>query len=131
MMEEYRSIREKIGIPVYLDEDVCSAGDVARAACARGIDGVNIKLAKMGGLREGIRAIHAARTHGLQVLLGCFFESSLGIAGSAHLLGLVDHVDLDAPLHITDDPYEGLEYQAFRVRSPQTAGLGVRNRRGI
>ena len=43
-------------------------------------DGIVIKLAKCGGIREALRMIHAARALGLQVMLGCMIESELGIA---------------------------------------------------
>ncbi len=125
MLDAYRSIRSRVGIPIFLDEEVRSPSDVARAALAGGIDGVNVKLAKMGGVREGLRAIHVARAHGMKVLLGCFFESSLGIAGSAQLLGLVDCADLDSPLHLGNDPYRGLQYLDGLVRTPEGPGLGV------
>ncbi len=124
-MSAYASIRPQIDIPIFLDEEIRGAGDVARAALAGGIDGVSVKLAKLGGLRESIRAIHVARAHGLKVLLGCFFESSLGIAGGAQILGLADHVDLDAPIHIQNDPYRGLDMRLGRIRPPDGPGLGV------
>jgi L-alanine-DL-glutamate epimerase-like enolase superfamily enzyme len=125
MLDAYRSIRSRIGIPIFLDEEIRGPSDVGRAALMGGIDGVNVKLAKMGGIREGLRAIHVARAHGMKILLGCFFESSLGIAGSAQLLGIVDYVDLDSPLHLGNDPYHGLEYVSGVVRTPDGPGLGV------
>lgn len=125
MLAAYPSIRPRIDIPIFLDEEVMSAADVARAAATGGIDGVNVKLAKMGGAREGLRAIHVARAHGMKVLLGCFFESSLGISGSAQLLGAVDFVDLDAPLHLEADPYHGIEFDRGFVRAPSGPGLGA------
>jgi len=124
-ISEYAALSARVPIPIYLDEDLRCAVDVARAAAAGGIDGVNVKLAKMGGLRECLRAIQVTRAHGLHVLLGCFFESSLGIAGCAQLLPLADHVDLDAPLFVQDDPYRGLVYSGASIAPPPGAGLGV------
>ncbi|MDM7914701.1 MAG: enolase C-terminal domain-like protein [Candidatus Eisenbacteria bacterium] len=123
--EEYARVRPLLGIPIFLDEEVRSSEDVALAACAGGIDGVNVKMAKMGGIREALRAIHVARAHGLQVLLGCFFESSLGISASAHLQALADRIDLDSPLHLEADPYTGLVLAGATVAPTQTPGLGV------
>ncbi len=55
------------------------------AACAERAHGINIKLAKSGGIREAVRMVHAARALGLGVMLGCMVESGLGIApGRAH-----------------------------------------------
>lgn len=122
----YAEIRREISIPIILDEEIRTAEDVARAALAGGVDGVNVKLAKIGGLRAALRAIHTARTHGLRVFLGCFFESSLGIAGAATLLEHADDVDLDAPLHLVGDPYRGLEFDGAEIVAPERPGLGVR-----
>lgn len=124
-LDAYASIRPAIPIPIFLDEEIRSPEDVARAARAGGIDGVNVKLAKFGGIRAGLRAIHVARAHGLQVLLGCFFESSLGISAAASLLVHADLVDLDAPLHLVEDPYRGIAFRVAEINSPGAPGLGV------
>jgi len=124
-IDDYAALRPHLAIPVILDEEIQSAADVARAARAGGIDGINIKLAKLGGVQESLRAIRVARAHGLSVLIGCFFESSLGIAASTHLQSLADRVDLDAPLFLENDPYTGLEFDGAVVAPPERVGIGV------
>src|SRR5512132_687976 len=49
-------------IPVYVDEDCHRLQDVA--ACAERAHGINIKLAKSGGIREAVRMAPAARALG-------------------------------------------------------------------
>jgi L-alanine-DL-glutamate epimerase-like enolase superfamily enzyme len=127
-LHEYAAIHPQIPMPIILDEEIRSAADVVRAAAAGGVDGINVKLAKFGGIWEGLRGIHVARAHGMSVMLGCYFESSLGISASAHLLALADRIDLDAPLFLEEDPYEGLTYEAALVNPPVADGLGVRRR---
>jgi L-alanine-DL-glutamate epimerase-like enolase superfamily enzyme len=127
-MADYRRIAPAIPLPIILDEEVRSASDVARAATAGGIEGVNIKLAKLGGIRESLRAIQVARAHRMRVFIGCYFESSLGISGSTHLLAFADYVDLDAPLFLEHDPYQGLAFEGERLGPPKSPGLGVRRR---
>ncbi len=127
-IDAYAAIRPRIGIPIYLDEEIRSAADAAAAIAAGGIDGINVKLAKLGGIRESLRAIHLARASGLSILLGCYFESSLGISAPTHLQGLADRVDLDAPLFLEDDPYEGLVFRGATIMPPSGPGLGVRAR---
>jgi L-Ala-D/L-Glu epimerase len=122
---EYAVLRPRIGIPIILDEEIRSAEDVVLAITAGGIDGINVKLAKLGGIRESLRAIRLARRHGLSILLGCFFESSLGISAPIHLLALADRVDLDAPLFLEDDPYGGLRFVGAEIAPPEGSGLGV------
>jgi L-Ala-D/L-Glu epimerase len=95
-------------IPIYVDEDCHTLGDVP--ACADRAHGINIKLAKSGGIREGIRMAHAARALGLGVMLGCMIESGLGIAAACQIGGLCDHVDLDGNLLLADDPWPCVEF---------------------
>ena len=111
-------------IPVYVDEDCHTLADVA--ACAERAHGINIKLAKSGGIREAVRMAHAARALGLGVMLGCMVESGLGIAPGAHIASLCDHVDLDGNLLLASDPWPGVEL-VDGVQLPADApGLGVR-----
>jgi L-Ala-D/L-Glu epimerase / N-acetyl-D-glutamate racemase len=117
-------LKKESPLPIYLDEDVHTAKDV-RVAVERA-HGVNIKLAKSGGIREAIRIAHAARALDLGVMLGCMVESSLGIAAACQVASLCDHVDLDGNLLLADDPWEGVEF-ADGVQLPSLEpGLGVR-----
>ena len=93
------------GIPLVVDEGCHTLRDVADVASYA--DGVNLKLAKTGGIREAVRMIHAARALGLVVMLGCMIESSLGISAAAQFASLCDFVDLDGHLLISDDPVRG------------------------
>ena len=110
-------------IPIYVDEDCHTLADVA--ACADRAHGINIKLAKSGGIREGMRMAHAARALGLGVMLGCMVESGLGIAAGAAMASLCDHVDLDGNLLLAEDPWPGIEL-VDGIQLPSNApGLGV------
>jgi L-alanine-DL-glutamate epimerase-like enolase superfamily enzyme len=118
------TLKQRSPIPIYVDEDCHTLADVA--ACARIAHGVNIKLAKSGGIREAARMAHAARALGLGVMLGCMVESGLGIAAGAVVAPLCDHVDLDGNLLIARDPWPGVELRDG-VQTPSDApGLGVR-----
>lgn len=111
---------------IFADESVKSARDVAAHAGA--VDGVVIKLMKTGGLREGLRAIHTARSLDMQVMLSCMVETSLGVTAAAHLAPLCDYVDLDGPLLIANDPFEGVRYEGARLTLPDRPGIGVKRR---
>jgi L-Ala-D/L-Glu epimerase len=110
-------------IPVYLDEDCHTLADVA--SCAERADGINVKLAKSGGIREAVRMVHAARALGLQVMLGCMVESGLGISAAAQIASLCDHVDLDGNLLLAEDPCPGVEFVDGVQLPPTRPGLGV------
>jgi len=110
-------------IPIYLDEDCHTLADVA--ACAERANGINVKLAKSGGIREAVRMVHAARALGLGCMLGCMIESGLGIAAGAHIASLFDHVDLDGNILIAHDPWPGVRFvDGVQVPSDEP-GLGV------
>jgi L-alanine-DL-glutamate epimerase-like enolase superfamily enzyme len=110
-------------IPVYLDEDCHTLADVA--SCAERADGINIKLAKSGGIREAVRMVHAARALGLGVMLGCMVESGLGISAGTQIASLCDHVDLDGNLLLAEDPCPGVELLDGVQLPPLEPGLGV------
>jgi L-alanine-DL-glutamate epimerase-like enolase superfamily enzyme len=111
------------GIPIVVDEGCHTLRDVAEVATYA--DGVNLKLAKTGGIREAVRMVHAARALGLVVMLGCMIESSVGISASAQFASLCDFVDLDGHFLISDDPAEGLGFEDGRIVLSQRPGLGV------
>jgi L-alanine-DL-glutamate epimerase-like enolase superfamily enzyme len=117
---------QKFGVPIFADESVKSARDVAAHAGA--VDGVVVKLMKTGGLREALRAIHAARALDMQVMLSCMVETSVGVTAAAHLAPLCDYADLDGPLLIANDPYTGVRYDGARLVLPDSPGLGVSRR---
>jgi L-alanine-DL-glutamate epimerase-like enolase superfamily enzyme len=123
-LEGLRWLRaQKFGVPIFADESVKTARDVAAHAGA--VDGVVIKLMKTGGIREALRAIHAARALDLQVMLSCMIESSVGVTAAAHLAPLCDYADLDGPLLIRNDRFNGIRYDGARMILPEGAGLGV------
>lgn len=110
-------------LPVIADEGAISARDVPKlAGCATG---VNVKLAKCGGLRRALAMIHTARAHGMLVMLGCMVETSLGIAAAAQISGLADFVDLDGAMLLADDPFTGPGYENGHILLSEAPGLGV------
>jgi L-alanine-DL-glutamate epimerase-like enolase superfamily enzyme len=119
-------IRRRAEIPVIADESCETAADIPLLVGK--VDGINIKLAKCGSLREAIRMIAIARAHGLTVMVGCMIESSIGITAAAHFTPLVDIVDLDGAALLADDPFVGATIDGGQVALPTGAGLGVRRR---
>jgi L-alanine-DL-glutamate epimerase-like enolase superfamily enzyme len=120
-----RELKARSPIPIYVDEDCHRLEDVA--ACAEIADGINIKLAKSGGIREAVRMAHAARALGLGVMLGCMIESGLGIAAGCVVAPLCDHVDLDGNLLLAADPWPGVALVDGVQVPSEEPGLGVWN----
>jgi L-Ala-D/L-Glu epimerase len=123
-LEGLRQLRSVSPLPIIADESCLRASDVATLYGV--VDGVNIKLAKCGSLRAAIRIVHAARALGLEVMLGCMIESTLGIAAAVQLAPLVDYVDLDGAALLADDPFQGPGLEADgTLRFNTEPGLGV------
>lgn len=121
-----RAVR-RLGIaPVFADESCVTVEDVARLAGV--VDGVNVKIAKCGGIDATLRVIEAARRHDLRVMIGCMVETSLGISAALALAGACDIFDLDAHLLLADDPYEGLTLHDEVLSTGDGPGLGVRRK---
>ena len=116
-------LRTRSPIPIFVDEDCHTLRDVH--GCAEDAHGINIKLAKSGGIREALRMIHAARALDLGVMLGCMVESGLGIAAGASIASLCDHVDLDGNILIANDPWPGVELVDGVQLPSESPGLGV------
>jgi L-alanine-DL-glutamate epimerase-like enolase superfamily enzyme len=122
-LEETRELRRTSPLPLVADESVHDARDIPHLAGA--FDGINVKLAKCGGIAPAIALIAAARAHGMKVLLGCMIESSLGIAAALAVAPLVDWMDLDGHLLIDNDPFAGLGLSGGRLVPSDAPGLGV------
>ncbi|HEX7089655.1 MAG TPA: dipeptide epimerase [Longimicrobiales bacterium] len=123
-LEGLRLLRSRSPLPIIADESCRVAADIPRLAGC--VDGINVKLAKCGSLREAVRMVHVARAHGLRVMLGCMVESTLGIAAAVQLAPLVDYADLDGAALLANDPFRGpgLEPDG-RLRFNTAPGLGV------
>ncbi len=122
--EGMREVFEKSVLPIIADESCQNEADVVK--CVQHFHGINIKLVKCGGVTPARRMIAEARQCNLQVMMGCMTESSVGISAIAHLLPLLDYVDMDGPLLIKNDIAEGLTIDYGKVTFGEGIGLGVR-----
>jgi len=100
-------LQERSPLPIVADESAVTEEDLD--ALVGVVAGVNVKLAKVGGIGPARRMLERARELGFRTFLGCMEETSVGIAASAVVASLADWVDLDGNLLLADDPFEGLE----------------------
>jgi L-Ala-D/L-Glu epimerase len=122
-IEGMRFVREHSPLPLIADESCIDSRDVARLVGV--VDGINIKLAKCGGLREALRMIATARSHDMLVMTGCMIETSIAITAAAHFSPLLDFADLDGAALLSDDPYRGATIEKGRIAIPDGPGLGI------
>ena len=122
-LEGLRFVRERSALPIIADESCLVSGDIPKLAGV--VDGINIKLAKCGGLREALKMIATARAHDMLVMAGCIIESSLGITAAAQFAPLLDCADFDGAALVANDPYVGATIEGGVIKLPDAAGLGV------
>jgi L-alanine-DL-glutamate epimerase-like enolase superfamily enzyme len=122
-IEGLRFVRKRSKLPVFADESCLVATDVGKLSGA--VDGINIKLAKCGSLREALRMVHAARALDMQVMAGCMIESSLGISAIAQISPLLDYADFDGAALLSSDPFRGVSIAGGAVRLSDEPGLGA------
>jgi L-alanine-DL-glutamate epimerase-like enolase superfamily enzyme len=126
-IDGYWRLRDRVTLPIIADESCIDSRDLPRLDGA--VDGINIKLAKCGGLAEARRMAIEARNRGMKVMLGCMIESSVGISAAAHLAPLADYADLDGAALLADDPFVGASISGGVIRLTDAPGLGVQIRR--
>jgi L-Ala-D/L-Glu epimerase len=110
-------------LPLIADESCVKEEDVQK--CHGHFHGINIKLTKCSGITPARRMISTARSLGMKVMIGCMNESTIGSTAIAHLMPLLDYVDMDGPLLLSEDIATGLQYDFGKVTVSDKPGLGV------
>lgn len=121
--EGMKILYEKSPLPLIADEACVSENDVEK--CHGHFHGINIKLTKCGGITPARRMISKARSLDMSVMVGCMNESTIGSAAIAHLMPLLDYVDMDGPLLLAEDVATGLNYDFGKVTCSGATGLGI------
>lgn len=122
-IEGMKRVFVECDLPVIADESCITENDVL--ACYGLFHGVNIKLTKCGGLTPARRMIATAESLGMATMVGCMTESSVGISAIAHLLPLLDYVDMDGSLLIKNDPASGVTFNFGEVIYAHENGTGA------
>ncbi len=121
---EYNKLREKTTIPIFADESCKNLEDLI--LIKDHFDGVNIKLSKCGGLFNAYLMLQFAKHMNLKTMLGCMIETSIGISAAAQLAPVVDYIDLDGNLLISNDPFQGVINNNGVLILNNEPGIGVK-----
>mgnify|MGYP003110138608 FL=1 len=117
-------VKKQSVLPVIADESCIVESDVEQ--CAPYFHGINIKLTKCGGLTPARRMIKRGRELGLQLMVGCMTESTVGISAIAQLLPQLDYVDMDGAMLLKGDIATGVKIQENgKVIFPKLNGSGI------
>ncbi len=114
---------EKSSLPLMADESCVHENDILK--CVNHFHGINIKLTKCSGITPARRMISKARELGMQVMVGCMNEGSIGTAAIAQLAPMLDYVDMDGPLLLLGDASEGVGFDNGKIIYTDDPGLGV------
>ncbi|MBP0905293.1 dipeptide epimerase [Mariniflexile gromovii] len=121
--EGHKEVYQKSVLPVIADESCQVEADVAK--CYNHFHGINVKLVKCGGLTPARRMlVHAKELH-MKTMVGCMTESSVGISAIAHVLPLLDYVDMDGALLLAQDIANGVTIKNGAVQYSSLNGTGV------
>ena len=110
-------------LPYLADESCKSEADVER--CQGHFHGINIKLPKCGGLTPAIRMIRKAKALNMQVMVGCMTESIIGISAISQLAPLLDYIDVDGAMTVSNDVAEGIKLEKGKILFSDLPGIGV------
>ena len=116
-------LTEHSPLPIFADESIQRLADVPSV---KGVySGINIKLMKCTGMREGWKMAQLARALGLKVMVGCMTETSCAVSAAAQFSPYVDFADLDGNLLIANDRFDGVKVVAGKLSLPDRPGIGV------
>ena len=121
--EGMKFLFERSPLPLFADESCVAETDVQK--CHKHFHGINIKLTKCSGITPARRMITKARELYMKIMVGSMNESSVGTSAVAHLLPLLDHVDMDGPLLLAEDVGEGIKFNNGKIIYAEGNGTGV------
>jgi len=110
-------------LPIIADESCQVEADVSK--CHGHFHGINVKLVKCGGLTPAKRMLEKAKKLHMKTMVGCMTESTVGISAIAHLLPLLDYVDMDGALLLTNDIAKGVTIENGDITYSLLNGIGV------
>ncbi|TXH64894.1 MAG: dipeptide epimerase [Thermomonas sp.] len=129
-------VTERIHTPVMADESVFGPREVVELIRMRAADIVNIKLMKTGGISNAVKIADICGLYGVDCMIGCMLESSIGVAAAVHLAvaksDVISKVDLDGPSLCRYDPVAGgVLFNESEISITDAPGLGIRSIDGL
>ena len=123
MLDDIAWLTERSPLPIFADESIQRMKDIPSLVGA--YNGINIKLMKCTGMREGWKMANMARALGMKVMVGCMTETSCAVSAAAQFSPYVDFADLDGNLLIANDRFDGVKVVDGKLTLPDRPGIGV------
>jgi len=129
-IEGMKYVTERIHTPVMADESSFGPKEAIELITMRAADIINIKLMKTGGISNAIKIADIAGIYGVDCMIGCMLESSIGVAAAAHIAvakaSVITKVDLDTPSLGQYDPVRsGVQFNNAEITITDLPGLGI------
>jgi len=129
-IEGMKYVTERIHTPVMADESSFGPKEAIELIRMRAADIINIKLMKTGGISNAIKIADIAGIYGVDCMIGCMLESSIGVAAAAHIAvakaSVITMVDLDTPALGKYDPVSsGVQFSNAEITITDLPGLGI------
>ena len=129
-IEGMKYVTERIHTPVMADESSFGPKEAIELIRTRAADIINIKLMKTGGISNAIKIADIAGIYGVNCMIGCMLESSIGVAAAAHIAvaksSIITKVDLDTPALGQYDPVtSGVQFNNSEIKITDLPGVGI------
>ena len=110
-------------LPTFADESCQRLVDVPKL---HGVfSGINLKLIKCSGLHEARQMIATAEALNMTAMIGCTTESSCAISAAGQIAPRMVFADLDGPLLITNDMFDGVKFVNGKITLNDRPGIGA------
>jgi L-alanine-DL-glutamate epimerase-like enolase superfamily enzyme len=127
-IEGLQRLKEVIGIPIVVDESMCSLTDARQLIEKGACDIINIKISKCGGLLRSKRIAQLAQSHNLQCQMGAHVGETeiLRSAGESFALTTPNLVFFDgASFLLFEDTWQNTCFEITRKDDLSVVGLGI------
>lgn len=120
-------IRSKTTIPIMIDEGLQSPQIMNQVIQQNGVDFVNIKLMKCGGIYPALKLLAQVESAGLRAIIGSMIECSVATAAGAHLAAsrkIIIGNEMAGPICFSEDIAE-IQFDGEELLLNDLPGLGL------
>jgi L-alanine-DL-glutamate epimerase-like enolase superfamily enzyme len=122
-------LTDTLPVAIEADESAATLDDVLRLVGGRVVDVINLKVAKLGGLRKFAAAVAICEAGNVGCRVGATFGPALlqahALQAAACVASLPFGCELGEHLHLCDDPFTALPVVDGMIALPDGAGCGV------